>query len=276
MKYPYLSHHYFTDFPAADTLLATQLYTNLRNNELRGFKQKLDSLFSTNSNDPAQELREAFRYLTYYYPDFTPPRVATIVTGFLGNDLYISDSLIVIGLDYFGGPQARYRPQVYDYQLHRYQPAALVPAILFFLSDKYNRIDPADRTLLADMIGYGKAFEFVKHMAPQTPDSLLLGFSERDLSRAYNSQTQLWAFLVENKLLYESSELKKQKYVGERPFTSEMGPEVPGGIGRWIGWRIVSKYLAEHPEVSLPELMKMANARQLLQESGYKGQLDEE
>jgi hypothetical protein len=273
-KYPYLAQLYFPDAPADDAQLATALYNNIRNPALQGFKQQLDSLFNTTANELSPALEDAFRYFKHYYPDFNPPRVVTLVTGFLGSDLYVSDSLIVIGLDYFGGPQAQYRPQVYDYQLHRYQPAAMVPSILFFLSDKYNRIDPNDRTLLADMIGYGKAFEFVKHMAPQTPDSLILGFSERDLNRTYNSQTELWAFLVENKLLYESSELKKQKYVGERPFTPEIGPEVPGGIGRWIGWRIVSRYLAEHPEVSLPELMTKANARQLLQESGYKGQLD--
>ncbi len=217
-------------------------------------------------------MTEAFRRIKYYYPDFQPPRVATIVTGFLGNDLYVSDSLIVIGLDYFGGPRARYRPNVYDYQLSRYQQAYLVPSILFIMSDQYVRIDPRDKTLLSDMVGYGKAFEFVKHTLPQTPDSLILDFGERDLSRTYNSQTQIWAFFIEGKLLYETTELTKQKYIGERPFTTEIGPGVPGGIGRWLGWRIVRSYLAEKPDVTLPELLKNPNAQQIFQESGYKGQ----
>jgi hypothetical protein len=274
-RHPYLPKVYFTDAPGGDSLLAAYLYSNIRNPALREFKQQLDSLFDSGKSKELEEsLENAFRHIKYYYPDFKVPQVATMVTGFMGNDLYVSDSLILIGLDYFGGPRARYRPEVFAYQLKRYQPEYLVPSILFFLADTYNRSDPADPTLLADMVGYGKSFEFVKHMAPQTPDSLIIGFSAENLTRTYNTQTQLWAFLIDNKLLYEASELKKQKYTGERPYTPEIGPEVPGGIGRWIGWRIVSQYLAKNPEVTLPELMKTTSAQTILQQSGYKGQVD--
>ncbi|GHB68751.1 gliding motility lipoprotein GldB [Persicitalea jodogahamensis] len=273
-RHSYLQKVYFEGY-AQDTSLASRLYEQIRNNELQRFKNQVDSLFGKPQDTLEEPLEEAFRHLKYYYPDFQPPRVETIVTGFLGNDLYVSDSLIIIGLEYFGGPKATYRPQVYTYQLSRYQKEYLVPSILFFMSDRYVRTDPQDRTLLADMIGYGKAFEFVKHCVPQTPDSLILGFSERDLVRTYNSQTQIWAFVVENKLLYEKAEQIKQKYVGERPFTPEIGEDVPGGIGRWLGWRIVSMYLANNPEVTLQELMKNPDARQILQQSGYKGQIDE-
>jgi hypothetical protein len=274
-QHPYLKQVYFTDFAQSDSALAPLLYEHIRNNTLQSFSQEVDSLFSNKKRALKEPLEEAFRHIKYYYPDFKAPKVATIVTGFMGSDLYVSDSLIIIGLDYFGGPQATYRPNVYDYQLGRYQKDYIVPSILFFMSDKYNRMPPQENTLLADMIGYGKAFEFVKHCAPETPDSLILGFSERDLSRTYNSQTQLWAFVVENRLLYETADLAKQKYIGERPFTPEIGPEVPGGIGRWLGWRIVSRYMAEHPDITLPELMSNPNAQQIFEQSGYKGQIDE-
>ncbi len=274
-RYPFLSQVYFPDVSPQNSSLAPVLYQHIRNTVLRGFKKELDSSFSYKTRELAQPLEEAFRHIKYYYPQFKVPRVATIVTGFMGSDLYISDSLIIIGLDYFGGPQATYRPQVYDYQLSRYQKEYLVPSILFFMADQYNRMDPSDKTLLSDMVGYGKSFEFVKRCAPETPDSLILGFSDKQLTRTYNSQTQIWAFVVENRLLYEKTSLIKQKYVGERPFTPEIGPDVPGGIGRWLGWRIVSRYMAENPEVTLPELMKNPSAQQILQQSGYKGQIDE-
>ena len=274
-RHPFLSQVYFPDVAPQDTSLAPVLYEHIRNPALRGFKQEVDSLFSDKTQQLAQPLGEAFKHIKYYYPQFKVPRVVTMVTGFMGSDLYISDSLIIIGLDYFGGPEATYRPQVYDYQLARYQRGYLVPSILFFMADQYNRTDPRDKTLLADMVGYGKSFEFVKHCVPQTPDSLILGFSEDNLKRTYNSQTQIWAFVVENRLLYEKATLVKQKYVGERPFTPEIGPDVPGGIGRWLGWRIVSRYMEENPKVTLPELMNNPNAQHILQQSGYKGQIDE-
>ncbi len=198
-----------------------------------------------------------------------------MVSGFTGNDLYVSDSLIIIGLDYFGGPKARFRPDVYEYQLARYQKDHIVPSVIFFMAAKYNRISTTDRTLLADMIGYGKDYEFTKQILPKTSQSLILGLSKRDLERTYNSQTDIWAFFISGKLLYEKSDLIKQKYIGERPYTTEIGNKVPGGIGRWIGWRIVSLFMTEHPEVSLPDLMQMDNAVNLLEQSGYNGQKDE-
>lgn len=274
-RHPFLSQVYFPDVAPQDASLAPVLYEHIRNPALRGFKEELDSLFSDKGRELVKPLEDAFKHIKYYYPQFRVPRVITMVTGFMGNDLYISDSLIIIGLDYFGGPKATYRPQVYDYQLGRYQKEYLVPSILFFMADQFNRMAPGDKTLLADMVGYGKSFEFVKHCAPQMPDSLILGFSEKNLTRTYNSQTQIWAFVVENRLLYEKAGLIKQKYVGERPFTPEIGPDVPGGIGRWLGWRIVGRYMAENPEVTLPELMNNPNAQQILQQSGYKGQIDE-
>ena len=84
-------------------------------------------------------LSEAFTHIEESFPDFKAPRVAAVVTGFMGPDLVVSDSLIVIGLDYFIGPEAKYRPRdLPQYILRRYQQAYVVPAIVFALSDRYN------------------------------------------------------------------------------------------------------------------------------------------
>lgn len=273
-KYPFLTTDYFNSDPSNDSIIAEKLHNNIRSQDLSGFKENVDSLFFTNSNELKKELETAFGEVKSQFPDFKAPKVVTLVSGFLGKDLYVSDSLIIIGLDYFGGPKARYRPDVYDYQLRRYNKESIVPSILFILSDKYNRLNSSDRTLLGEMIGYGKAFEFVKRIVPTTPDSLIIGYSQENLEKTYASQTEVWAFILTNKLLYETNEIKKQKYIGERPFTNEMGAEVPGAIGRWVGWRIIGSYMARHPEITLPELMKEDNAAKILQESGYKGQVD--
>ncbi len=274
-KYPSLAMLYFPDLSMEKPLLAAKLYQNISNPVLRGFKSQLDSIFAGFDKSVALPLENAFRHLKYYYPDAQVPRVQTMVTGFLGSDLFISDSLIIIGLDYFGGTAARFRPDVHNYQLPRYQKEYIVPSIMFFEAQKYNRINPEDRTLLADMVWYGKNFGFVRYMMPATPDSLILGFSQQDLAKANVSQKDIWAHLTENKLLYEQVEQKKQKYVGERPTTFEIGEDVPGGIGRWVGWRIVSRLFTEHPDQTLQQVMVNDNARAILTESGYKGQRDD-
>lgn len=274
-KYPSLAMLYFPDLSMEKPLLAAKLYQNISNPALRSFKSQLDSIFAGFDKSVTAPLENAFRHLKYYYPDAQVPKIQTMVTGFLGSDLFISDSLIIIGLDYFGGPGAKFRPDIHNYQLPRYQKEYIAPSIMFFEAQKYNRLNPEDRSLLADMVWYGKNFGFVRHMMPATPDSLILGFSQEDLAKANVSQTDIWAHLARNKLLYEHVEQKKQKYVGERPTTFEIGEDVPGGIGRWVGWRIVSRLFSENPGLTLQQVMANDNAREILTESGYKGQRDD-
>ncbi|GGN08755.1 hypothetical protein GCM10010967_50640 [Dyadobacter beijingensis] len=275
-SHPALVKGYFTDAPVEPAKLASHLFTILQSPDLRAFRAQLDSIIGDRKVRIVNPLTDAFKRIKAHYPGFPIPEIQFMITGFTGNDLYISDSLIVIGLDYFGGPAARFRPNVYDYQLRRYQREYIVPSIVFFESNKYNRTGANDQTLLSDMIGYGKGYEFVRQIMPQTPDSLIIGYSADDLRKTYNSQTDIWAYFISSKLLYEKSDLKKRKFIEDRPFTTEIGNKVPGAIGRWVGWRIVSRFMAENPAVTLTELMEIDNAARILQESGYKGQTDED
>lgn len=270
---PYLAQYFGAN--VQDTAFINQLYTNCNNPELQKFNAELQTEFGDISNLKSQ-FEEAFKEIKNNYPDFKAPRIETIVTGFMGNDIYVSDSVIVIGLDYFGGPKAKYRPQLYEYQLRRYQKEYIVPSILFFMADKFNKSDPADKTFLAEMVGYGKSFEFVKHALPNVADSLVIGYSQTQLDDVYASQKDVWAYFLDRKLLYQTREAEKQPFFSERPATVEISQECPGGIGRWVGWRIVSLYLKENKSVSLPDLMNNTNAKQIFEQSNYRGEPDEE
>lgn len=275
-KHPYLANVYFPDLRMDEGQLVNHLYAIHQNEDFRGFKKQLDSLIGDRQKTIVAPLTEAFRRVKSYYPAFREPAVKFMVSGFSGRDLYVSDTLIIIGLDYFGGPSARFRPDVFEYQLNRYQPDHIVPSVLFFMAARFNHSSAADRTLLNDMVGFGKDYAFTKAMLPNTPERLILGFSDEQLRRMGNSQSDIWAYFIAGKLLYEKADLVKQKYVGDRPFTTEIGDKVPGGIGRWLGWRIIESYQQKHPDVAVPQLMEMENAVNLLQESGYNGQKDDE
>jgi hypothetical protein len=267
--------NYFSINNSSDSSLVSQLYSNVGNVELQQFNTELQTQFGDLTDIKAQ-LSEAFQNIKNEYPDFKLPKIATVVSGFLGNDLYLSDSLVVIGLDYFAGPKAKYRPQLYDYQLRRYQREYIVPSIVFFLSEKYNKSNVTDKTLLADMIWYGKGFEFVKHALPQVADSLVVGYSEQQLADVYESQTDIWAYFIERRALYQTQDNEKQRFISERPATVEISQACPGGIGRWLGWRIVNEYLNKNLKTTLKELMENTNAQQILEQSKYRGEKDTE
>jgi hypothetical protein len=274
-KHPHLIQVYFAEAQLDPKQLAAHLFNIIQNPDFRAFSTELNEIIGDRKATILNPLSEAFKQIKYHYPAFQIPKIQFISTGFTGTDLYISDSLIIIGLDYFGGPKAMYRPDVFDYQLRRYQKEYIVPSIVFFESNRFNKMDPSDHSLLADMVGYGKGYAFVKQIMPTAADSLVLGLSADNLSRTYASQRDIWAYFVSGKLLYENVELRKKKFIEERPFTTEIGPKVPGAIGRWLGWRIVNRFRAENPKLTLPELMETDNAARILQDSGYNGEPDE-
>ncbi|GAB4036140.1 gliding motility lipoprotein GldB [Spirosoma jeollabukense] len=274
---PAIAQLYFNANGAGnDTALVQELTNRINNPALNELQAQVEAEFG-DMTDLKKQLAEAFTNIKKDFPDFRSPKVATVVTGFLGPDLVVTDSLIVIGLDYFAGPKAKYRPQGPDYPqyiLRRYQKEYIVPAIVFAISDKYNATNRADQTILADMVYYGKGYVFTKTMLPDVGDSLVIGYSDKQLTQTFNAQDVVWAHFIDNQLLYQTNSAIKQRYLNERPFTAEIGQACPGAIGRWVGWRIVGRYHDEHSNVSIADLMRNADARQIFEQSGYKGQKD--
>ncbi|MBL3657846.1 gliding motility lipoprotein GldB [Fulvivirga sediminis] len=254
-----------------DSVMMQVLYGKFQNPHIDTLQQEINRVFGDLSS-LKEELNKAFTNFKYYYPEAELPEIKFIATG-LDNDMFISDSLIVVGLDYYLGDSAKYRPLgLYEYMLERYRPSYITPSImlLYGISSKYNKTNTSDKTMLADMIGYGKSFYFAKHMMPCTPDSLLIWYSRKEISGSRKNEDIVWAHFLENQLLYETDHLVKKKYIEERPKTYEIGEDAPGRIGTWLGWQIVRQYMERNDEVTLHELMQNTDAKEIFNKSHYK------
>ena len=212
-------------------------------------------------------------------PQTKPPKIRTVFSGFGGlsaefsaQNMVVTDSLIILGLDFFMGKKGMYMPpNVYDYQIRKLEPKGLVGQVVLQYSAFFNQQNSEDHTLLSDMIWYGKSYTFTKKILPEVPDSLLFGFTKQELAESNAFQGEVWEHFIDNSLLFKKDEVTKTKYLGERPKTPEIGPACPGSIGRWLGWVIVNHYLAQNPKVSLPKLMANQEANKLFLASGYRG-----
>ena len=218
-----------------------------------------------------QEFKQAFINLKYYYPDFQVPRIETVITG-LESDLFVSDTLIVVGLDYFLGSGAKYRPNMYEYMLRRYTKDFVVPSamLLYGIDSRINLVTTTDKSVLADMIAYGKAYHFAKQMLPCVSDSIFIGYSAEEIAGARENQGQIWKRLVADEVFFNTSQIIKQKYISERPKTIEVGDQCPGRIGMWMGWQIIDAYRKRNPKATLPELMKISDAQLIFKGSKYR------
>ncbi len=246
------------------------MYGFYSNPELRKFYDYTDSSFRDTAALRAGFV-DLFSRVKENFPDFQPPTVYTVVTGFrFDKDIAISDSALVVSIDYFLGSKAPFRPNHYDYFLKRYDKPYMLPMIGLALSAKYNRTNESDKTMLASMIYYGKAHYFLEKTMPALEDSLNIMYSGKELKSAQENLSTIWAHFVERKLLYETSHKALENYVGESPATNEISKEAPGRIGRWLGWLMVREYMSKHPMISLKQLMEQTDAQKIFKESGFR------
>jgi hypothetical protein len=256
-----------------DTAFVSHLYGLVSHPETKRLHEQSQKQFGDLSKLKA-EFELAFKHIKYYYPDFKSPQIMTTFTG-LENDIYISDDLIIIALEAFVGPKALYRPNQPQYILDRYSPEYIVPTVVRFLSNSYNKLDQKDQSFLADMIYFGKSLEFTKIMMPNTPDSLILGYSPKMLDETWKAQDLIWGHFVDKKLLYEQNPAVKERYFGERPAVVEIGPGCPGRVGQWLGWRIVKRFRTEKTDQTFQQVMANPNAQEIFNGSKYRGQTED-
>ena len=252
----------------SDSVLARQLTQLATNPGLRQLAAETQTIFGDFGPERAQ-LRSAFQHVKFYFPDFWVPPVYTFVSG-LSQDVLVTDSVMVLGLDFFAGPKASFRPNVPGYLLRRYQRPHLVPQAVLQISTKYLKQSFADRTLLNQMVQLGKSYYFLDRVLPCTPDSLKIGFTARELAATQYNEQKVWAHFLTQKLLYQTQPNLTQKYIGERPNTAEIGQQAPGRIGAWVGWQIVRAYMQENPAVTLAQLLAEEDAQKILNGSKYK------
>ena len=255
-----------------DSVYINEVYRRLNNPHLDTLLAQTKKVFG-NGSELKAEFAQAFANIKYYYPDFVPPKVQTVISG-LDTDMFVSDTLIIVSLDSYLGKGAKYRPNVYEYQLRQYEKYSIVPSVmmLYGIDGRYNKTDIKDKTVLADMIAYGKAFYFAKHMMPCTSDSVFIWYSPEEMLGSRKNEDLIWARFIQDKVLFSTNIQVKQRYLSDRPKTLEVGEKCPGRIGQWMGWRIVNAYMKRNDSKTLKQLMIEPDAQQIFKDSNYKPQ----
>jgi hypothetical protein len=110
---------------------------------------------------------------------------------------------------------------------------------------------------------------YVKSMLPHQPDSLIMGFSDEEMNFCLNNEAEMWEYLVENKLLFETDRMTIRKFTGVGPFTKDFTSESPARAAVWIGWRIVEAYSRKNPHIGLKEIMNEKDYQKILTISEY-------
>jgi hypothetical protein len=274
--YPfYISQFIIGPRPPADT-------ANIEEEALRkfladGYIRRLQdsiNLHFADTKDVEEELSQSIRYFKYYFPEVRVPQVIAINSGFSIGAFTYGENVLGLGLDlYLGAENPDYDSAgIYQYVRHKMRREYMVRNSMEVLYDFYfGETSAEQKTLIEAMVDKGKKLYVLSYLLPDAPDSLLVGFTEKQTAWCEKSEYEIWKFLNDKDLLYKSDFMNQKRYLDEGPTTTGMPPESPGAIGNWIGLQVVRKFMKETGnKISLHDLVSKYDANAIFQKSKYR------
>jgi hypothetical protein len=221
------------------------------------------------------ELTTGFKYVKYYFPDYRLPGIVTYIGTLDAPGLYVAPGYIGIGLHQFAGKnfsvyQAGPIQEMYPaYISRRFDKEYIVPGVMSAVADDIYPDKKAGLPLIEQMVEKGKQWWLADHFLPDAHDSLITGYTGKQVDWIADNEGNVWSYLMKNENLYSIEPETIQLYMEPSPYTQNMSDASPGQIGPWIGWQIVKKYAAAHSSMNMKEILTTP-ARTIFQESKYK------
>ena len=259
--YPYL-------FPAqySDSVWVAKLQDSLQVELL----SEVGTTFTDFSKEK-DDLILLFKHIKYYFPDYVLPKVVTVTSDVSYNSrIIMTDSLLLIGLDNYLGPEHKF----YE-SFPKYISAGLDKHYL--ISDVANAFakqvvpKPKGRNFLAQMVYYGKELVVKDKLVPFITDAQKINYSEEQMAWAKVNEEQIWRNFIESEYLYSTDNKLAQRFLDPAPFSKfglELDNASPGRVGRYVGWQIVRAFM-EKNGVTLQQMLPLS-AEEIFKKSNYK------
>ncbi|ESU23300.1 gldB protein [Flavobacterium enshiense DK69] len=224
-------------------------------------------------NDVAFEndLEQLFKRIQYYYPNQKTPRVITLISEVDKDAKAIyTDSIVLLSLDTYLGKDHRFYEGFPKYMRQGFEPSQMMSDLVSSFS--MGRIaQPTDRTLLAQMIYFGKELYLKDMLLPDVSDAAKIEYREDQIQWCKENESEMWKYFINNKLLYDTDTKLMQRFVAVGPYSKfylEIDSESPGRVGQWLGWQIVRSYM-ENNDITLQKMLAM-DAKGIFDNSKYK------
>lgn len=260
-KYPFF-------FPAGNP---DTVWTNkMKNPLLRELYGEVKKKFPDNSAFESK-LEQLFKRIQVYYPEYKTPRVITLVSEVDKDAKAIyADSLVLLSLDTYLGKDHRFYEGFPKYMRQGFEPSQMMPDLVSSFS--MGKIaQPSDRTLLAQMVYFGKELYLKDVLLPDATDGEKIEYTADQIKWCQENEAEMWKYFINNKLLYDTDVKLMQRFVSIGPYSKfylEIDSESPGRVGQWLGWQIVRSYM-ENNDVTLQKMLAL-DAKEIFDNSKYK------
>lgn len=255
-------------FPAGN---ADTVWTNkLKNQLLRELYGEVKKKYPDNAAFEG-DLEQLFKRIKFYYPETKTPKVITLISEVDTDAKAIyTDSVALISLDTYLGKDHRYYEGFPKYMRQGFEPSQMLPDLVSSFSQGKIK-PPADRSLLGQMIYFGKELYMKDMLLPDVSDAVKIEYTDEQIQWCKENESEMWKYFINNKLLYDTDVKLMQRFVAVGPYSKfylEIDNESPGRVGQWLGWQIVRSYM-ENNDVSLQKMLAM-DAKEIFDNSKYK------
>lgn len=231
---------------------------------------EVEKTFS-NFKDVHDDIYGLFQHLKYYEDSFSVPRVITVTSDVdYRNKTIVTDTIVIIALDTYLGPDHEFYADIPRFLTQNMKKSQIVSD----LADNYanNYIFQSQRkTLLDEMIYFGKQLYFKDQMIPFKSDAEKIGYTQEQLDWALANESQIWSYFIEREMLYNTDASLPGRFIADAPFSKfylELDNESPGRLGQYIGWQIVRSYMNNN-DVPMNEMLQK-EAEEIFKNSKFK------
>ncbi|WP_292947133.1 gliding motility lipoprotein GldB [Olleya sp. UBA1516] len=219
-----------------------------------------------------QEIKQLFKHLKYYFPNFKTPRVITSTSDVdYRNKVIVTDTIAILELDTFLGSDHFFYQGLQTYISANMTADQIVVDLANAYAEKMV-LNSKRTNLLEEMIYSGKLLYIKDKIIPFKTDAQKIGYTQLQLDWVYANQEQIWQYFIDKELLYSTDSKLPNRFINPAPFSkfylAEIDNESPGKVGQFVGWQIVKAYM-DNNSVTLTELLNTP-AQIVFNKSKYK------
>ena len=209
--------------------------------------------------EPVQkELETLFKHIKYNFPKTQTPKVITVISEMdYNNKVIYADTLLIVSLELYLGKEHKFY-QFPKYLKQNFEEKQMMPDVVSSFS--MDKIAPVtDKTLLSQMIYYGKELYLKDLLLPDYADVDKMGYTPEQIKWCEENESYMWRYFLEKEMLYSNDSKLGNRFVNPAPFSKfylEIDNESPGRVGAWVGWQIVRSFVKNN-DVPIGELLKM-------------------
>ena len=245
-KYPYLFPNQFSD----------SVWLNKKNDSMELELYHKSSQVFSNFNFNSKKLKTIFNKAKSLEAFKYPTIVSLINKGNFEDRVIYADSLLFVSLNFYLG--ANYYNNLPNYISERMEISYISNDIAYKISEKFvNNLE--DRTLLSNMITHGKILYINKLINPSEEEWIVFNTTKEKLEWAIENEFEIWSYFVEKELFYDTDLDLRSRFMSPAPYSKfnlDIDKKSPGGIGRWLGFRIVNSYM-NHNQITVNQLLNI-------------------